>query len=76
MKQGLTPEQALRERTLKYVVDIMRICPCRAYRPTVLADELYRFVIEHTTDDATTVVPLMVVHPKTRDYVKELETIL
>lgn len=76
MRRGLTPEQALRERTLKYVVDIMRICPCRTYRPTLLADELYRFVIEHTTGEATAVVPLMVVHPKTRDFVKELESIL
>ena len=38
MKQGLTPERVLRERTLKYVVDIMRICPCRAYRPSWLTN--------------------------------------
>lgn len=76
MRNRLTPEQALRERTLKYVVDIMRIAPCRTYRPTILADELYRFVIEHTTENATTVIPLLVVHPKTRDYIKELEDLL
>lgn len=73
MRYRLEPDQAIRERLLKCVVDIMRIAP---YQPIKLADELYNFVINHVSANPTTVFPPASIDPKTLKLVKELEELL